>query len=118
MSKDCPFCGYFTDSLSDTTRAIEPLNPVTKGHMLFVPREHVIDATDNPRITARVMQAACMYAKDLPACNIITSKGKDATQSVFHLHIHVVPRNRDDGLTLPWTGQIKSSTNSPESDIS
>lgn len=37
---------------------------------------------------------------------VITSIGADATQTVFHTHIHVVPRRPGDGLTLPWTGQV------------
>jgi len=36
-------------------------------------------------------------------CNVITSVGREATQSVFHLHVHVVPRREGDGLALPWT---------------
>ncbi len=36
-------------------------------------------------------------------CNLITSAGREATQTVFHLHIHVVPRRDGDGLALPWT---------------
>ena len=34
--------------------------------------------------------------------NLITSKGREATQSVFHMHLHLVPRAKDDGLALPW----------------
>lgn len=35
--------------------------------------------------------------------NLITSAGAEATQSVFHLHVHIVPRGENDGLALPWT---------------
>jgi histidine triad (HIT) family protein len=48
------------------------------------------------------MSAAAELAT--PPCNIITSAGSDATQTVFHLHLHVVPRRAGDGLALPWTG--------------
>lgn len=88
----------------------EPLNPVTPGHMLVVPRRHVRDAMEDPEVTARVFQVAAEYARyrSLPGFgqfNFISSAGEDATQTVFHLHVHVVPRRRDDGLVLPWTGQ-------------
>lgn len=39
----------------------------------------------------------------VPAANIITSRGSAATQTVYHLHLHVVPRREGDGLGLPWT---------------
>lgn len=83
----------------------EPKDPVTPGHLLVVPKVHVNDAAESPDVTGRVMRAAAVLAGRWPAANIITSIGEAATQSVFHLHIHVVPRRAGDGLTLPWTGQ-------------
>jgi histidine triad (HIT) family protein len=84
----------------------EPLNPVTPGHLLVVPWEHIPDAASGPDIAADVMRWAALTVQRLgvPA-NIITSVGAGATQSVFHLHIHIVPRRLGDGLHLPWTGQ-------------
>lgn len=87
----------------------EPLNPVTVGHVLVAPKEHVSDFTDNVEVTAKVMRVAALYAKLFnEPCNLITSKGHEATQSVFHLHVHVVPRREGDGLHLPWTNQKTS----------
>lgn len=110
---DCVFCqivenGQYRYGLSDEVVAIQPLNPVTPGHMLVVPREHVESAVIRPLITAETMRQAAEYAADAGPCNLITSVGADATQTVFHLHIHVVPRRPDDGLHLPWTGQEKA----------
>lgn len=53
------------------------------------------------------MTAAVDYAnkKNYPDCNFITSSGLDATQTVFHYHMHIVPRHEGDGLRLPWTDQ-------------
>lgn len=137
---NCTFCEiiYGTEEaevVSDgiSTVGIVPLNPVTDGHVIFIPRKHVRDALEDTDVTASVMQAACEYAgyqrsrsagyqrsgSNLerlsriagrpPAhdYNIITSAGPNATQTINHLHIHVVPRFEDDGLTLPWTGQEK-----------
>lgn len=81
--------------------AIVPLNPVVDGHVLVIPRRHVADATDHPEVTADTMARAAEIA--VPPCNIITSAGAEATQTVFHLHIHVVPRRAGDGLALPWS---------------
>lgn len=83
--------------------AFTPLNPVTKGHILVVPKEHVADATVDPEISALTMAAAADVAYMKAPANIITSIGRIATQTVFHLHLHVVPRREDDGLLLPWT---------------
>jgi histidine triad (HIT) family protein len=100
----CVFCDL-TANDNDVT-IIEPLNPVTPGHRIAIPREHVRDAGDDPTVTAKVMAVASSYAASLGTdYNIITSSGKNATQSVFHLHIHIIPRREGDGLALPWTGQ-------------
>jgi histidine triad (HIT) family protein len=87
--------------------AFTPLNPVTKGHLLVVHKLHTNDFTENSQISAEVMAyaseiAALFYGEDV---NLITSKGKLATQSINHLHIHLVPRTKDDGLQLPWSTQ-------------
>lgn len=87
----------------------EPLNPVVPGHMLFVPIDHRGSAAEGPHDAADAMKRAAQYvATERISANIITSIGVPATQSVFHTHIHVVPRVKGDGLALPWTGQVKS----------
>lgn len=103
----CVFCDIIAgDEPAEFVRrwtdavAIVPLNPVTPGHVLVIPRAHVVDASDRPHIAAQAMERAASIA--VPPFNIITSAGKEATQSVFHLHLHVVPRAENDGLALPW----------------
>lgn len=111
--EDCEFCKIvkgeapatiINDWVDYNCLAIAPLNPVTQNHILILPKEHLKDALVNPQRTATTMFCACILAESLHTpCNIITSVGKSATQTIFHLHIHVVPRNKDDGLHLPWT---------------
>lgn len=108
---DCPFCkrvdaGEF-DYEDRYCVAFQPINPVTQGHFLVVPRRHVAHAIDSPLAAGRALGFAASLAgiMELEAANFITSAGSDATQTVFHLHVHVVPRHEGDGLTLPWTGQ-------------
>jgi histidine triad (HIT) family protein len=94
------------------TLGIVPLNPVTEGHVIFMPRKHVRDASEEPSVAAAVMGDATQYIQHLrrrsdsgpnsPDFNIITSIEPAATQSVFHLHLHVVPRTVNDALALPW----------------
>lgn len=107
----CPFCEIVTGSDTELIRvwpdalAFEPLNPVVPGHLLVIPRTHVPDFTFDPIVSATVMARAAKLAAECFPCNLITSAGELATQTIRHLHIHIVPRRPGDGLTLPWTGQ-------------
>ncbi|MEV0680051.1 HIT family protein [Actinosynnema sp. NPDC050436] len=78
---------------------------VHPGHLLVLPRVHVDDVGADPAVTATVMHRAAELVAELPDANVITSKGRAATQSVWHLHVHVVPREAGDDLPLPWTPQ-------------
>lgn len=116
----CPFCpdnwhnlrgiGRVWGFLSHDVSVIEPLNPVTQGHVLVISSKHTEDvaATGEYGIAADLMQVAAEYVdnNDLQA-NIITSIGPLATQTVFHTNLHIVPRRENDGLQLPWTTQDK-----------
>ena len=107
----CPFCeintgrapATFVREWSDAF-AIVPLNPVVDGHTLVIPKTHVTDFVADPLVSAATMRRAAELAGDHPAgaMNLITSRGRAATQSVFHLHLHLVPRAENDGLALPW----------------
>jgi histidine triad (HIT) family protein len=107
--KECVFCGIvagtepatFVRTWKDAV-AFVPFNPVSPGHVLVVPREHVRDATESDDVTALTMVRAVELARNLSASNILTSVGTAATQSVFHLHVHVVPRSFGDQLMVPW----------------
>lgn len=109
---DCVFCqrivkGDYDEMSGDfTSVTFEPLHPVTEGHRLVVPVVHATDAGHWPGITADAFKYASRLAR---ACgsdyNLITSSGPLATQSIYHLHIHIVPRREGDGLHLPWTDQ-------------
>lgn len=107
----CPFCGRIDRGEFDYSDAhsvaFEPLNPVTPGHFLVVPKAHVSNALQAPRAAGLAVRYAAELAGNmgLTAFNIITSSGRAATQTVFHLHVHIVPRHDGDGLALPWTGQ-------------
>lgn len=111
MNTDCPFCDYAGPSKvlleRDGVFFIEPLNPVTPGHVLAIPRQHIEDALADPEVTGEVMEVAAWFATG--DCNLITSVGAAATQTVRHLHIHIVPRREGDGLLLPWDVRIKEA---------
>jgi histidine triad (HIT) family protein len=107
---DCVFCRIIAGTAPavivgrwPSVLAIVPLAPVTPGHLLVVSARHVPDAGTDPAVSATAMAAACELVARLPAANIITSIGRAATQTVMHLHLHIVPRTPGDGLHLPWT---------------
>lgn len=112
----CPFCNRINRNeflgRYGNTVWFEPLNPVVPGHLLFVPVQHATDAATDPTNAGDAMEAAAVYLRDLYAhhteANLITSIGPAATQTVWHTHIHVIPREPGDGLHLPWTGQAKA----------
>lgn len=105
---DCPFCDYAGPSkiIRDygSVYVIEPIDPVTEGHVLVIPKRHLMDAMEDSNHTGFVFAFAVAYAKEvgIGPCNFITSVGSSATQTIWHLHVHVVPRRPDDGLQLPW----------------
>lgn len=108
----CVFCEIATGRASAVVVrewpdavAIRPRGGCTPGHVLVLPRVHVDDAGVDPVVTGATMARAAELVAELPAANLITSRGSAATQTVFHLHVHVVPRAVGDGLLLPWTPQ-------------
>jgi histidine triad (HIT) family protein len=112
---NCPFCDIIGGlSPADTVRewddaiAIVPLNPVTSGHTLVIPKTHVQSFFSSPDVSAATMRRAAEMLHgverhhDPRDYNVITSAGPAATQTVMHLHVHLIPRQRGDGLALPW----------------
>ena len=117
---DCIFCGIVTGAIPSTTiahseRAIAfmDVNPVTPGHALVVPRAHATDLLD---ITAEDLAACVLLAQEIAirakdrlgadGVNLLNCSGVAAWQTVFHFHLHVVPRFKDqpgkDAIGLPW----------------
>jgi histidine triad (HIT) family protein len=108
----CVFCAIVAgDSPATVVRewpdaiAIRPRGGVNVGHVLVLPRVHVPDAGTDPDVTAAVMRCTAELMAEHDAANIITSRGAAASQTVYHLHVHVVPRTTGDELPLPWTPQ-------------
>jgi histidine triad (HIT) family protein len=113
--KPCPFCEISRDfrkaitPLIQITRnvlIIEPRNPVTPGHALVISRVHVANFALDPVVFAALAGEAAEFVRSLrePSdWNLITSMGPSATQTIEHLHIHLVPRREGDGLRLPWS---------------
>ncbi len=113
---DCLFCGIVAGSIpsetidsDERTVAFMDINPATSGHALVVPREHSADLMEigEQDLTATILAAQRLSRrmKDVlgaDGINLINACGAAAWQTVFHFHIHVVPRYEDDPLKLPW----------------
>jgi len=89
--------------------AFFPLDPATPGHTLVIPRRHLSDLWKaEPSLAGELMSAvvrvgqAIDMALNPEGMNLITSAGSAAEQTVFHLHLHVVPRWRRDGFGAIW----------------
>ena len=114
---DCLFCKIVAGEVPATvvaederTVAFMDINPATRGHLLVVPREHAADllaiGSDDLAACAAAAQRLAARANDVldaDGVNLINSCGAAAWQTVFHFHLHVIPRYADDPLKLPWT---------------
>lgn len=88
--------------------AILDIRPFTRGHTLVIPKKHTVDLADTPPATAaamtvlgqRIARAARVSGLHADGNNIAINDGKAAFQSVFHIHLHVVPRHNGDKLSF------------------
>ncbi|MFI0742418.1 HIT domain-containing protein [Streptomyces sp. NPDC021100] len=117
VAETCVFCRIIAGTEPatvvrewDDALAIMPRGGVNAMHTLVIPRRHVDNAVVDPAITALTMARAAELGAELDCdLNLITSVGPLATQTVPHLHIHLLPRAEGDGLPLPWTPQQEAS---------
>jgi histidine triad (HIT) family protein len=114
---DCIFCKIVAGELpaqivDEDERAIAfmDINPATRGHLLVIPREHAsdvltVESEDLVACAAMAQRMARRVTERLePAgVNLLNSCGRAAWQTVFHFHLHVIPRYAGDPLKLPWT---------------
>jgi histidine triad (HIT) family protein len=112
---DCLFCKIVAGELPSTkvaederTLAFMDINPATRGHMLVIPKEHSADlltvpAEDLAACAAATARLAALAKERLGAdgVNVLNSCGAAAWQTVFHFHLHVIPRYEGDPMKLP-----------------
>ncbi len=120
------FCGMVSGSVpsphwiarSDRAFAFLDIRPIRVGHALVIPRHHATDLSD---VTPDDWIAVSRLVRDVAARlrrklgtdgeNLMVASGPGSEQSVFHLHVHVIPRKRDDDLR--WNDWWQTKTSSP-----
>ncbi len=117
MHDDCLFCRIIAGELpsvrvheDDLTVAIMDIFPATAGHVLVIPRAHATDIHDVSEFDLAACAAVARKLAGLAVANlgangvtIMQANGAAAWQTVFHYHVHVIPRYDGDPLVLPWT---------------
>lgn len=113
---NCIFCKIANGEIpsktlyeDDNFRVILDLGPATKGHALILPKEHYANLYELPEETAgEVMKLAKRMAdrmKERLGCeglNLVQNNGDLAGQTVFHFHMHMIPRYQADGQKIGW----------------
>jgi Diadenosine tetraphosphate (Ap4A) hydrolase and other HIT family hydrolases len=116
MVEGCLFCGIVAGDVpgqivdsDEHTVAFMDINPATRGHALVVPRRHSADLMEvsdedltYTMLAARRLARRIRETLEPDGFNILNSCGAAAWQTVFHFHVHVIPRYVDDPLKLPW----------------
>jgi len=119
MDHTCVFCKIVAGTIPSfklledaETLAFMDINPANDGHCLVIPKAHfptVFAITPHAfaAVGRSVIKVASAVNKALSpdGINLLQANGPGAGQSVFHFHVHVLPRRRDDGLTINWTPQ-------------
>ncbi len=117
MSKDdCIFCKIANGEIPSATvyedsicRVILDVNPANKGHALVIPKEHYdniysMDADTASKIFTIATEVAKAQKAELnpDGLNIVQNNGEVAGQTVFHFHMHVIPRYKGDNVNIKW----------------
>ncbi|CAJ1498589.1 HIT family protein [[Mycobacterium] burgundiense] len=111
----CVFCAIVVGDApavrvheDDDYLAILDIRPIVRGHTLVLPKRHYVDLTDTPpetvagmaKLGQRISRAARQSGLHADGNNVVINDGKAAFQSVFHIHLHVAPRQTGDKLSF------------------
>ena len=116
---NCIFCKIANGEIPSTTlyededfRVILDLGPATRGHALLLPKEHYKDLFDlEDEVAAKALVRAKRIAGRLQKAvgadgmNLVQNNGEAAGQTVFHFHMHLIPRYREDHAGILWEPQ-------------
>jgi len=116
LDEDCIFCKILRGEVpcfkvfeDDDILAFMDINPIAEGRALAIPKHHSKDILESPSQwvgktfagAKRIAEAVHETLKP-DGINIVQTNGPGAKQSVLYLHVHIIPRTLDDGLTMNW----------------
>ena len=114
VAGEIPSARVYEDAL---TLAFMDIGQVNPGHVLVATKRHAATLLDiTPQEAAAVMQTAQRVASairevfDPPGMTLLQANGRDGDQTVFHFHMHVVPRHAQDGITFTWPRKNPDAT--------
>lgn len=116
MIDDCIFCKINKGEIPSTTiyedddfKVMLDINPASKGHAVILPKNHAanifeLEDEDAEKIfkVARKCAAAMKEVLHCDGINILQNNGEAAGQTVFHLHVHLIPRYNGDTVNITW----------------
>lgn len=115
-NENCIFCKIAAGEIPSATiyedndfRVILDIEPASKGHALILPKEHYANLYELPEELASkaliVAKKVITRMTEIVGCdgyNILQNNGEVAGQTVFHFHIHLIPRYKEDDVTIAW----------------
>ena len=116
---DCIFCKIANGEIPSATvyednafRAIMDIAPASRGHIIILPKQHAANVFElSEELASKIYVVAQKIAKvvkeevECEGINILQNNGEVAGQTVFHLHMHVIPRYTNDGIQIKWKQQ-------------
>lgn len=113
---DCIFCKIANGEIPSATlyedegfRVILDVNPASKGHALILPKEHAEDlyglsdgTASRAMVLAKKMASKMAAALECEGLNLVQNNGEIAGQTVFHFHMHLIPRYKGDSVKMGW----------------
>jgi histidine triad (HIT) family protein len=116
MNKNCIFCKIIGNEIPSSTiyeddlfKVILDISPAAKGHAVLIPKKHFVNIYEiDEETSAKALSVAAKVARALrdelncDGINILQNNGESAGQTVFHFHIHIIPRFNNDTVNTTW----------------
>lgn len=116
METNCIFCKIAAGEIPSATiyednafRVIMDISPASKGHAIILPKSHAADVMELSEedagkvfVVAKKVATAIKEEFQCDGVNILQNNGEAAGQTVFHFHMHIIPRYKEDEVTIKW----------------